>query len=135
MAAGTAVRNRSEIVTVVTPRGPVEVLRQEMRGLREGSSWTWFWVARRKGRGDWAEAATVREAIRKATLLAPGKPPAWLREAVAQAEHQILGDQRRDRTAKCAHQHHSFNTDRKSASQLGDHSAQSDEQQRSCDPD
>jgi hypothetical protein len=34
MPAGSAVRNRSETVTVVTPRGGVEVVRQEMRGLR-----------------------------------------------------------------------------------------------------
>jgi hypothetical protein len=90
MAAGSAVRNRSEIVTVVTPRGRVEVPRQEMRGLRQGSGWRWFWVARRKGRGDWSEASTVREAIRKATLLPPGKPPAWLRDAGSEAERQII---------------------------------------------
>jgi metal-sulfur cluster biosynthetic enzyme len=32
MAGGSAIRNRSEIVTVLSPRGPVEVVRQEMRG-------------------------------------------------------------------------------------------------------
>ena len=89
--AGSAVRNRSEIVTVVTPRGPVEVLRQEMRGVRQSSSWTWFWVARRKGGGDWSEASTVREAIRKATLLPARKPPAWLRDAAVEVEKQIIG--------------------------------------------
>lgn len=90
MAAGSAVRNRSEIVTVMTPRGPVEVLRQEMRGLRQRSAWTWFWVARRRGRGDWCEASTAREAIRKATLLPPGKPPGWLQAATSEAERQII---------------------------------------------
>jgi hypothetical protein len=44
MASGSAVRNRSDIVTLVTPRGHVEVARQEMRGLRRGSGWRWFWV-------------------------------------------------------------------------------------------
>ena len=91
MAAGSAVRNRSGIVTVMTPRGRVEVLRQETRGLRQGSGWRWFWVARRKGRADWSEASTVKEAIRKATLLPPGKPPAWLRDVSSEAERQIIG--------------------------------------------
>ena len=59
MASGSAVRNRSEIVTVVTPRGHVEVARQEMRGLRRGSGWRWFWVARRSGKADWCEASTA----------------------------------------------------------------------------
>lgn len=49
MPAGSAVRDRSETMTVVTPRGEVEVARQEMRGLPRGSSWTWFWLARRRG--------------------------------------------------------------------------------------
>jgi hypothetical protein len=90
MAAGSAVRNRSQIVTVTTPRGPVEVARQEMRGLRQGSSWRWFWIARRKGRTDWSDATTVREAIRRATLLPPHKPPAWLRDAAYEAEGRIV---------------------------------------------
>jgi hypothetical protein len=89
MAAGTAVRNRSATVTVKTPRGPVEVVRQEMRGLRQRSSWTTFWVARRKGRNDWAQADSAREAIRRATLLAPRKPPSWLLAAAADAERLI----------------------------------------------
>lgn len=89
MAAGTAVRNRSATVTVKTPGGPVEVVRQEMRGLRQRSSWTTFWLARRKGRNDWAQADTAREAIRRATLLAPRKPPPWLLEAAADAERMI----------------------------------------------
>jgi hypothetical protein len=77
-------------VIVVTPRGPVEVVRQEMRGPRQVKSWTWFWVARRKGRADWSEASTVRGAIRKATLLPPRKPPVWVREAASEAERQII---------------------------------------------
>jgi hypothetical protein len=89
VSGGTAVRNRSATVTVQTPRGPVEVVRQEMRGLRQRSSWTTFWLARRKGRNDWAQADTAREAIRRATLLAPRKPPPWLAEAAADAERMI----------------------------------------------
>jgi hypothetical protein len=85
----TAVRNRSATVTVTTPRGPVEVIRQEMRGLRQHSSWTTFWLARRKGRNDWAEADTARDAIRRATLLPPRKPPPWLARAAAHAERLI----------------------------------------------
>ena len=34
MPAGSAVRNRSEAVTVATPRGEVEVVRQEVRGAQ-----------------------------------------------------------------------------------------------------
>jgi hypothetical protein len=92
MARGSAVRNRSESVTVGTPRGPVEVMRQEVRGLRRNSGWTWFWAARRAGRLDWQEASTPAEAIRRAILLPAGKPPGWLREAAATAEQQVLAD-------------------------------------------
>jgi hypothetical protein len=87
--AGSAVRNRSEAVTVATPRGEVEVARQEMRGSRRGSSWTWFWLAHRRGSGGWSEASTAREAIRRAMLLPPRKLPAWLNEAAAEAEREI----------------------------------------------
>jgi hypothetical protein len=90
VASGSAVRNRSEIVTVVTPRGHVEVARQEMRGLPRASGWAWFWVARRKGLGEWCDGSTAREAIRRATLLPPRKPPAWLGEAAADAERLIM---------------------------------------------
>jgi hypothetical protein len=92
MARGSAVRNRSESVTVGTPRGPVEVMRQEVRGLRRNSGWTWFWAARRAGRQDWHEASTPAEAIRRAILLPAGKPPAWLRQAAATAEARVLAD-------------------------------------------
>jgi len=89
MAAGSAVRNRSETVTVQTPRGPVDVVRQEARGLRQRGSWTTFWLARRNGRNGWAEADTAREAIRRATLLPPRKPPPWLASAAADAKRLI----------------------------------------------
>jgi hypothetical protein len=52
MPQGTAIRNRSEPAVIATPCGLVEVARQEMRGLRRNSGWTWFWVARRKGKID-----------------------------------------------------------------------------------
>ena len=61
-----------------------------MRGVGHGSSWRWFWIARRQGRADWSEASTVREAIRRATLLPPRKPPGWLSAAAAEAERQII---------------------------------------------
>jgi hypothetical protein len=92
MARGSAVRNRSESVTVATPRGHVEVARQEVRGLRRNSGWTWFWMARRAGNVDWHEASTAAEAIRRAILLPARKPPEWLRQAAASAEAQLLAD-------------------------------------------
>jgi hypothetical protein len=100
MPAGTAVRNRSEIVTVATPRGEVEVARQEMRGLRRGSSWTWFWLARRTGSSAWSEASTTREAIRRAMLLPPRKLPAWLHNAATEAERELTAVVTDDGTAK-----------------------------------
>jgi hypothetical protein len=89
MPQGTAVRNRSEPAIIATPRGPVEVVRQEMHGLRRGSGWTWFWVARRTGTVDWCEGTTAQEAIRRATLLPAGKPPVWLTKAASEAERQL----------------------------------------------
>jgi hypothetical protein len=89
MGQGSAVRNRSEIVTVSTPRGAVEVVRQEMQGLKQRRSWTWFWLARRKGKMDWSEASTAMEAIRRATLLPPGKPPPWLADVSVAAESKL----------------------------------------------
>lgn len=89
MPAGSAIRDRPEIVTVVTPRGGVEVLHQEMRGLRRGTSWTWFWLARRKGSSGWNEASTAREAIRRAMLLPPRKLPGWLNEVAAAAGREL----------------------------------------------
>jgi hypothetical protein len=92
MPQGTAVRNRSEPAIIATARGPVEVVRQEMRGLRRGSGWTWSWVARRKGKVDWSEGSTAQEAIRRATLLPAGKPPGWLAKAASDAERQLVGN-------------------------------------------
>jgi hypothetical protein len=100
MPAGSAVRNRSEPVTIVTPRGEIEVLRQEMHGLRRGTSWTWFWLARRQGSGGWSEASTAREAIRRALLLPPRKLPRWLNEAVAQAEREITAAETETRSTE-----------------------------------
>jgi hypothetical protein len=74
----------------MTPRGPVDVVRQEIRALPQTKSWAWFWIARRKGRSDWSEASTAREAIRMATLLPPRKPPAWLLKAAVEAERKIM---------------------------------------------
>jgi hypothetical protein len=42
-----------------------------------------------QGTNDWAQADTAREAIRRAMLLAPCKPPPWLLEAAADAERMI----------------------------------------------
>lgn len=92
MARGSAFRNRSDPVTVGTTRGQVEVVRQQVRGPRQGSGWSWSWMARRAGNVDWHEASTPAEAIRRAILLPAGKPPAWLREAAATAEQQLLAD-------------------------------------------
>ena len=75
-----------------TPRGSVEVVRQQVRGPRRGSGWRWFWLARRAGNVDWHEASTPAEAIRRAILLPARKPPAWLREAAATAEEQLLAE-------------------------------------------
>ena len=96
MPAGSAVRNRSETVTVVTPRGEVELARQEMRGQRRGTSWMWFWLARRKGSSGWSEAPTAREAIRRAMLLPPRKLPGWLNEAAAEAERELTAVETED---------------------------------------
>jgi hypothetical protein len=100
MPAGGAIRNRSETVTVVTPRGEVVVARQEMRGLRRGTAWTWFWLARRKASSGWSEASTAREAIRRAMLLPPGKLPGWLNEAAAEAERELTAVETEDGRAK-----------------------------------
>jgi hypothetical protein len=81
--------NRLAIVTVATPQGRVDVMHQEMRGLRKGSGWRTFWFARRAGKQDWAQADTPHEAIRKATLLAPKKRAVWLDQAAADARKQL----------------------------------------------
>jgi hypothetical protein len=88
---GRAVAKRSEPVMVATPRGSVEVIRQQWRSQRAGSRWEWEGVARRRGQRDWQQAASAREAIRRATLLAPGKQPGWLTDAVAEVERELSG--------------------------------------------
>jgi hypothetical protein len=87
--AGRAVAYRSESVTVSTPRGPVEVVRQQWRSQYAGSRWQWEWLARRRGQRDWKQGTTARDAIRQATLLAPGKQPGWLTAAVEEAERGL----------------------------------------------
>jgi hypothetical protein len=87
--AGRAVANRSDPVTVATARGPVEVVRQQWRSQRAGSGWQWEWLASRGEQRDWKQGTTAREAIRQATLLAPGKQPGWLTAAVAEAERGL----------------------------------------------
>jgi hypothetical protein len=87
--AGRSVANRSETITVPTPRGPVEVVRQQWRSQRPGSRWKWEWLARRVGQRDWRQGSTAREAIRQAVLLAPGKQPTWLLDAAARAGTEL----------------------------------------------
>jgi hypothetical protein len=87
--AGSSVRNRSDTVTVPTPRGPVEVVRQQWRTQQPRGKWRWEWLARRRGQRDWRQGTTAREAIRQATLLPAGKQPGWLLEAGAVAEKEL----------------------------------------------
>lgn len=87
--AGSSVSHRSDPVTVRTPRGPVEVVRQQWRTQQPRGKWRWEWLARRRGQRDWQQGTTAREAIRKATLLSAGKQPSWLLEAAAAAEKEI----------------------------------------------
>ena len=89
MPAGSADRNRSEVVTVQPPRGVVDVMRQENRGIGKRSGWQKFWLARLTGKPGWAQATTPREAIRRATLLPAGKTPGWLKVAAAEAERKL----------------------------------------------
>jgi hypothetical protein len=86
---GSSVRNRSDPVTVPTPRGAVEVVRQQWRSQRPGRSWAWEWLARRGGQRDWRQAATARDAIRQASLLPPGKQPRWLVDAATRATEEL----------------------------------------------
>jgi hypothetical protein len=71
-----------------------------MRGMRRGSSWTWFWLARRRGTSGWSEASTAREAIRRAILLSPGRVPGWLNEAAAEAERELAAEETDDGTTE-----------------------------------
>lgn len=87
--SGRSIANRSETVTVPTPRGQVEVVRQQWRSQRPGSRWNWEWLARRVGRRDWRQGPTAREAIRQEVFLAPGKQPKWLLDAAARASAEL----------------------------------------------
>jgi hypothetical protein len=87
--AGRAVAHRSAPLTITTPRGSVEVVRQQWRSQRAGSRWQWEWLARRGGQRDRKQGTTAREAIRQATLLSPGKKPGWLASAVDEAERGL----------------------------------------------
>ena len=100
MPAGSAIRNRSESVTVVTPRGEIDVVRQEMRGLKRGSGWRCFWLVQRTGSAGWSEASTAREAIRRALLMPPRKIPSWVSEAAATAEREITAAETHRTTAE-----------------------------------
>jgi hypothetical protein len=87
--AGSSVRNRSDTVAVPTPRGPVEVVRQQWRTQQPWGKWRWEWLARRRGQRDRRQGTTAREAIRQATLLPAGKQPGWLLEVAAVAEKEL----------------------------------------------
>lgn len=87
----SAVRNRSETVTISSPRGAVEVVCQQWRSQRRDSRWEWVWIARRRGQMEWRQATSAREAIRQATLVAAGKHPAWLVQAAARAGRELTG--------------------------------------------
>lgn len=77
----SSVANRSEIVTVTTPRGAIEIVHQQWRSHRPDSTWEQVWLARRRGQRDWRQGTSAREALRHAALLPSGKQPAWLSEA------------------------------------------------------
>jgi hypothetical protein len=87
--ASSNVRNRSETLTVSSPRGELEVVCQQWRSQRSNSRWEWEWMARRSGQRQWRQATSAREAIRQATLLAAGKQPPWLAQAAARAEREL----------------------------------------------
>jgi hypothetical protein len=73
-----------------TPRGPVQVARQQMRGLRGERGWKWFWLHAAPPAATGRTPATAREAIRRATLLPTSAAPRWLAEAAASAQAQLL---------------------------------------------
>ncbi len=89
MIVPVSVSNRSEIVAVPTPRGMVEVCRQQWRSQAPNAPWELVWVARRKGQAGWRRGASAAEAIRSATLLPPKKKKPWLAAAAAQAERVL----------------------------------------------
>jgi hypothetical protein len=83
------VANGSRILTVLTPRGEVEVARREWPSERPASEWEWVWVARRAGEMDWRRGASAREAIGLAIELEAGAWPAWLAEATRKVERDL----------------------------------------------
>ena len=91
--AGRSVANRSEAVTVSTPRGrPVEVVRQQRRSERPGSRWKWEWLVRPSASATGGRGTIDREAIRQAVLLRPAssRSGCWTRQIVASAELEVL---------------------------------------------
>jgi hypothetical protein len=87
--SGRSVANRSETISVPTPRGQVEVAHQQWRAQRPRRPWNWEWLARRVGQHNWRQGSTAREAIRRAVLLAPGKQPKWLLDASDRASAEL----------------------------------------------
>jgi hypothetical protein len=87
--ASSGVKNRSEILTLLTPRGLVQVAHQQWRSHRAKSRWEEVWVARRRGQLDWRQSPSAREAIGQALLLAAGKHPAWLLEVADRAQREL----------------------------------------------
>jgi hypothetical protein len=86
--AGRADRNRSEVVTVQTPRGAVDVMHQESRGLgKQRLAQILARTTRRQAR--LGASHHPREAIRRAMLLPAGKAPGWLKVAAAEAERKL----------------------------------------------
>ena len=72
-----------------SPRGEVEVVRQQWRSQNSNSRWEWEWSPDATAVGRCGEPSSAREAIRQATLLAAGKQPAWLAQAAAQGEREL----------------------------------------------
>ena len=67
----------------IPPAAPLRWRARRCADLRRGSGWTWFWVARRKGKIDWSDGSMAQEAIRRATLLPAGKQPSSRRQGEA----------------------------------------------------
>jgi hypothetical protein len=71
--AGRAVANRSEPITVSTPRGPVKVVRQQWHSQRAGSRWQWEWLARSGGQRDWKQGSTAARSDPSGDVAAAGE--------------------------------------------------------------
>jgi len=65
--------------------------------VRRGTSWTWFWLARRKGGSGWSDASTSLEAIGRVMLVPPRKLPGWPNEAAADGRARVDGCRNRGR--------------------------------------